>query len=365
MLGLNDVSPVQGELQFSNLQASQSLVISVLNDDIPENDEVFTLQLMNPSGGATLANTRTQAQLTISSNDVPIRFSSPTIEVDESAGGVLLTLSRGSLANGVSVGSLATVSTVQFSTNSGTAMAGNDYQATSGTATFASGSATQQISIPLIDDTLPEGDELFTVTLSNPSPDAVIISPSSVTVTITVNDNAGGVIRFKSTDPVIISEDAGQIASLVIERTVGTVEDVSVAWSIQDSLNKLANNDFNPSSGTVTILNGQSEAVLSVQATNDNVPEEAEQFTVTIDAVVGGNGQLDDQTLRVAPLIVADSDDVYGLVEINALNTAIVVNGVSSSIGSSTIVVTVISLLTGCEDTPVSSGTFGRYPWAN
>jgi hypothetical protein len=57
--------------------------------------------------------------------------------------------------------------TVQYQTVDGTAHAGTDYTATSGTLSFASGQTTATISVPVLGDTLDEPDEAFTVTLSN------------------------------------------------------------------------------------------------------------------------------------------------------------------------------------------------------
>ena len=55
-----------------------------------------------------------------------------------------------------------------YATANGTATAGSDYVATSGTVTFAPGQTTQAISVGVTGDTIPEADETFTVTLSSP-----------------------------------------------------------------------------------------------------------------------------------------------------------------------------------------------------
>lgn len=57
--------------------------------------------------------------------------------------------------------------TVQFSTRNGTAQAGSDYVATSGTLTFAPGDLTQQITVQVNGDTQQEEIEVFFVDLSN------------------------------------------------------------------------------------------------------------------------------------------------------------------------------------------------------
>ena len=59
--------------------------------------------------------------------------------------------------------------TVRYATTNGTATAGSDFTATTGTLTFAPGVVSQQINVPILADTAVEPSETFTVTLSNPS----------------------------------------------------------------------------------------------------------------------------------------------------------------------------------------------------
>ena len=59
--------------------------------------------------------------------------------------------------------------TVDFTTRDGTALAGSDYTATSGTLTFAPGEVTKQITVLVTGDTAVEEIEVFFVDLSNAS----------------------------------------------------------------------------------------------------------------------------------------------------------------------------------------------------
>ena len=59
--------------------------------------------------------------------------------------------------------------TVDYATSDGTATAGEDYTAVSGTLTFALGETTKTVSVPIIDDSVSETDETFTLTLSSVS----------------------------------------------------------------------------------------------------------------------------------------------------------------------------------------------------
>ena len=297
-----------------------TFAISVTPDDYPEEDESFTVSLSNPRGGAGLASDNTEAVIVIEENDTPIRFAQAQYTVEEDAGSVVLTITRGVLNDGTEIGNLSTETTVQYETISGTATANADFESQSGTVTFASGVTNRTISIPIINELDPEGDELFSVSLSNPSSDAVLSTPPSTTILIEVSDNAGGLVQFASASPVVVSEDDGSVAELIIERLNGSYSDVTVEWQIVDSSENLASSDFPITRGNLTIRDGENEAVLQVQPSNDDTPEIAEQFSVELVGVVSRAGKLLPMGTRVATLIVEDSDDVYGLVEVAADN---------------------------------------------
>ncbi len=96
----------------------------------------------------------------------------------------------------------ATSTSVRYATQDGTAIAGQDYTATSGTLTFPAGTTnlTRTISIPILGDTLDEPNEMFIVILSNPTNS--VIQPRTVRIEIIdddepappVNVNNGGAV---------------------------------------------------------------------------------------------------------------------------------------------------------------------------
>jgi len=109
------------------------------------------------------------------------RFTSATADVNEGAGSVTLTVER--------VLSTIHSESVSFATANGTATAPDDYTAGNGVLNFAANVATQTITVPIVNDSLDENPETFTVTLSNPTNGATLGSLSSITVTIEDNDN--------------------------------------------------------------------------------------------------------------------------------------------------------------------------------
>ena len=109
----------------------------------------------------------------------PVAVSVADAEVDEAEGATLdftVTLSR---ASGEAV-------TVDYGTSDGTATAGSDYTATSGTLTFAAGETSKTVSVPVLDDSHDEGSETMTLTLSNPS--GAIVEDGEATGTINNTD---------------------------------------------------------------------------------------------------------------------------------------------------------------------------------
>ena len=76
--------------------------------------------------------------------------------------------------------------TVDYATADGTARAGEDYTATSGTLTFAAGVVEQSVNVPVLDDVRDEGEESFTFTLSSAA--GALLGDAEATGTIVNSD---------------------------------------------------------------------------------------------------------------------------------------------------------------------------------
>ncbi len=314
--GSDDISPVRGQIMFVEGSVLENITLTVTPDNIPEPNELWLVRLSNPTGGAVLAQQNIEASVTILANDAPISWSQDITSVDESSGSVLLTITRGLLAGGNRAGDLSTESIVQVTTNSGSASSGSDFSPISETVTFAPGSSSMSVRITIVDDSVAEGDEMFSVLLSSPSPDAVISPPSIASVIIRINDDAGGLAFFVSPGPVVIREDEQTIGRFTVRRTVGTFGNLTAEWRITSTQDgSLATSDFSRATGNVTIIDGVTDAFLDVVAFDDIIPEVAEGFTIELVRVVSDVGGLSDSSPRLASLIVAESDDVYGLLE--------------------------------------------------
>ena len=116
--------------------------------------------------------------------------SSTTTAPSLSIGDATVTEGNTGTTNAVFTVSLSTASsqtvTVRYATANGTATAGSDYTAVSGTLTFAPGQLTRTIAVPVLGDTVVEPNETFIVNLTSPT--NATLSDSQGAGTITNND---------------------------------------------------------------------------------------------------------------------------------------------------------------------------------
>jgi hypothetical protein len=180
----SDYSASAGTLSFADGETSQSFSVAILDDTLYEGDEGFGLSLSNVAGGASLGTLAT-ASVTITEDDPPppagsLQFSASGFSVAESGGSVAISVTR----TGGSAGAVS----VDYATSDGSATAGSDYTASGGTLSFADGETSQSFSVAILDDTLSEGDEGFSLTLANVVGGASLGTPATANVTITDDD---------------------------------------------------------------------------------------------------------------------------------------------------------------------------------
>src|SRR5262249_36856199 len=111
---------------------------------------------------------------------------------------------------------------VNYATSNGTATAGADYTAVSGTLTFGIGDTSKTFTVPIINDTLVEGNETVNLTLSSPTSGATLGGQATAVLTIQDDDTSGqpvtvtlqqGVNGYTGTTDVNISTQYAQYTS--------------------------------------------------------------------------------------------------------------------------------------------------------
>jgi hypothetical protein len=280
-------------LTFDPGVTSRTFTVGIVNDTEPEGNETGYLKLSNPTGGAKLG-TRPNATLTIIDNDVStsgFKFSATAYTASES-GTKAITISRTNTTAAQSV---------TFTTSDGTALAGTDYTAVNAVVSFAVGESSKSVSIPILADTIVEGNETVNLTLSNPTGGGTLGTIRRSVLFITDNDS-NGVLQFK-----FASFSVGEgtpTATITVTRTGGTYGAVDVTYATSDNT-ATAGSDYTATSGTLSFAQGQTSRTFTVSILNDTIAEAPESLNLILSNPTGGAtlGQA-----RKAVLTITDND---------------------------------------------------------
>lgn len=181
-----DYQSTSGQLTFNPGETSKTFSVTTVDDSTPESDEMFGVMLSTPIN-ATLG-TPSAAPVTIKDNDTPpppsatVAFTMSSYTVNEGDGTATISV--------MMTGTPTSPVTVNYSTSDGTAKSGSDYAATSGQLTWQPSEAgkAKTFTITILDDSIVETMESLNVTLSNPSSNAVLGTPSTTMVSIMDDD---------------------------------------------------------------------------------------------------------------------------------------------------------------------------------
>jgi hypothetical protein len=237
-----------------------------------------------------------------------VDFSTNSYSVDESAGTATITVTL-SAASGVTA-------TVDYATSDNTATAGSDYTTASGTLTFSPGITQMTFTIPITNDTLFEGNETLTLTLSNPvsATLAGVNNPASLTII----DNDASTVDF-STNSYSVDEGVG-IATITVTLSAASSVTATVDYATSDNT-AIAGSDYTTASGTLTFTPGITELTFTVLITDDGSIEGNETLTLTlsnaISATLGSANNpaaltiVDNDIPPAKPTLIAPADGTF------------------------------------------------------
>ncbi len=167
----------------------KTIEIPIVNDGIVEGPESFSISLTNASPLGALGS-KTNEIVTILDEDAfgKLQFNTTALYSDENGLNAIVQVVR---RDGVS----GTVS-VDYAATATTAISGKDFQPVNGTLVFGPGEVMRSFIVPILDDTIADGDRLVSLRLSKAT-NAALGLPIAITLTIIDNETknipAGGV----------------------------------------------------------------------------------------------------------------------------------------------------------------------------
>ena len=315
-----DYTEASGTLTFAPGDIKKTITVALLDDDVHEGSETFSVSLSDADGAMLEDGTGTG---TIVDDD-----ESPLVTIHGSEGpenghlDFVVTLSTSSEA---------TVS-MDYLTDTGIpakpapafalADADSDFVHKEGTLNFAPGETSKTIRVRLLADTLSEAAEAVLVTMSNP-----------VNVGFELREGSDecpwggcnleaccdcGIILDVTPDPTLavadaeIAEDGGTL-SFSATLSAESASDVTVSYATSDGT-AVAGDDYEAASGVLTFAAGETEREIEVAVLDDSVEEPDESLTLTLSDPV--NAVLGD---AVAKGTILDDDEAPTAITLSAV----------------------------------------------
>jgi hypothetical protein len=277
-------------LTFNSGEDVKFITVPVLNDNVSEGIEAFTLILSNPTDGYVIGGTNPNASVFIHDSI------KPTVTIDDvtttEGGDAVFTVRLSQAPNGYFA--------VNFSSADNTATAQGDYNSTpstphGGAVFFDVGQKMNTIIVHTNRDLDNEPDETFFVNLS-PITDDYIIERAQGVGTIH-NDNTPAVEFVVSVGASFFASESSGSAVITVSRTAG---DPSIPFSVnyataEDTASERS--DYNAALGRLDFAPGELSKTFTVLLNDDSFVENTEYVTLTLSsptngAILGGSTAL-------------------------------------------------------------------------
>ncbi len=289
--GQDFTPPPSTPIAFGALDNQAVVTINTLQDTIDEADETLTVAVARngvPLGSITRTIIDDDAEPTLAVGDASM------VEGTGAAPTVLSFPVTLSAASGRAV-------TADISTADGTAVAGQDYVARTGTVSIPAGQTQGTFTVDVVADDLTEPNESFTVTLANPT-GATLSGTGSAIGTIT-NDDSPPTLSITGPAPQPEGSDGLTTPfafTIALSRAMST--SLQVAYATNDG-SATAPADYAPTELTVTFAPGETQKVVTIPIVADRALEPNENFSVTLSDTGGLIA-----TVGEATAIIVDDD---------------------------------------------------------
>ena len=336
---------------------SGTVLVGIINDVAAEDGELLEVVISDPvnvvlwdrddepvpEGGSLVLRG------TIFDDDGDALLSVEDVTVDENGGPAVFTVEV--------LDTLTEALLVDYSTNSSTAIAGEDFTEASGTITFNSTTTTHTISVPIVADTVDEDDEQFSVAFI---PQGVTGRSTEATATI-VDASDPPQASIAAPREVTAREDTATV-SFTIKLSTVSQRSVEVAYSTADGTATAGEDYRGVAAEAVTFAPGATTQTFAVQILDDEVAEVAETFTVSLAVVDADTVTLGSQSTATVTVTDNEGEPALSITDASASEGAAVIRfevalSASSSQPVSVDYSTVDRSATAGEDYETATGT--------
>ncbi|RFC48369.1 MAG: Calx-beta domain-containing protein/PKD domain-containing protein [Verrucomicrobia bacterium] len=295
-----------GVLNFAVGEQTKNILLGIADDSVSEPMEFVNVLLRNPTA-AILGGGSSSFTYAIVDNDAitaqpVVGFAAAASSGLETAAAVQVPIVLSEPAAGLV--------TVDYSMNSATAADGVDFTATAGTLSFPAGETLAYVPVTLLDDSVVEPGETFTIALSNPS--AAVLGTTSVH-TFTILDDDTPLVSILASDST--ATEGGDGGAFTVTRTGPVADALTVNFNRSGSA--VSGTDYTAiaAAGSVTIPVGQASAEIVVSPLQDTTAEGPETVIITLTNgsgyAIGAPGSatvtLNDDDVNTVSLVAVDA----------------------------------------------------------
>jgi Ca2+-binding RTX toxin-like protein len=270
----SDYGPIGKTLVFTSGQRSKAVSVVVNGDTQHEDDEALFLVLSN-AAGANIDDGVGQGTITNDDAEpVPATLTVADVTVGEGDPAVF-TITRS--------GSTLGTTTVEVSTEDGSASAPDDYDPVATTVSFGPGDSSATVTVQGADDTADEPDENFLLRLANVV--GGVIGDGAAVGTLVDDDDPAATLAID--DHSVGEGDSGSVElTFTVTRSGSTTGTATVHYETADGT-AVAPGDYVAAAGDLTFADGVATQTVSVDVVGDTADEADESFTVVLSAPTG------------------------------------------------------------------------------
>lgn len=300
----DDYTELSGSVTIAADAETATITVTPLEDSSEEGDE--TVELTLNADTAYLLGTPDNATVTISDTAAPLPPPPPPpasisiTALDPTAAESGLNSGTFSIRN---AGDSSAELNVTYSVN-GTATADSDYAALSGSVILAVGTTTATITVAPLPDTIIEGSETVIVTLTENAAYG-LGEPKAATVTILDDDRPPApTITITATDIEADEIDLNP-GLFTITRDSATEFELVVEYQVDGTA--IAEQDYRPLSGSVTLPVGADSATIEVIPLEDMLVEDDE----TVIAILRTSSNYEISSPSRATIIISSNNSLF------------------------------------------------------
>ena len=280
-----------GQADFNLGEAKTTVNIQILDDDVLEGTETFTVELHTPYPlPQTSIQIREKCVVNITDDDFEIKLNNTHYTVAENASSIKIPILR----IGYVYAANAIVLPVETYENPRSATDGVDFQLLQNTVTFSKGESVQYIEIKIMDDKIGETNEAFRLVVTDPTKGVVALLETHIGI-------ADDDVTYSFSSGVYDTNEMNGLLRIPITR-VGSSDFEDTLYVVIHDETASSGDDFKDR-GRIEVKfekDDTSKAVF-IDILEDDLGEGTETFTVTL---IGAN----EVELDTARVVILDND---------------------------------------------------------